>query len=373
MQKEFTSLGMMTGTSADGIDASVIISDGKSKLKILHNQFLNFEDKTSEEILNLKTRINNKKDLIKLSNSISLLEKKITLIHSNFAKEIINKFSPDLIGFHGQTIYHNALEKKSIQIGNAKLLSKFTKKNVIHSFRQNDLLNNGQGAPLAPIYHKLVAEKLNIDFPLIFLNIGGISNLTFLKSKNDENIFSSDIGPGNCMIDSWIRKNSKLKFDRGGKIAKNGKINEIIIEQVDSSFDRDILFKPKSLDTNDFDIAFARGLDLNDGAATITELTSRIISNYLNQLITEHKISQKCLIILCGGGRKNIFLIDSIKKKVSKKFELKDIDFYNFDGDYIESQAFAYLAIKSLLKLPFTFPKTTGCKKPCSGGVLIKY
>ena len=241
-------------------------------------------------------------------------------------------------------------------------VSKLTKKPVIYDFRQNDLKNGGQGAPLTPIYHKLLAksfkEEGKIKLPIIILNIGGIANITSINENYE--ISSKDIGPGNCLIDKWIRINSDQNFDMNGDIARSGKIDKFILEQTIDNFYYNQFNKKKSLDINDFDISFAKGLSLEDGAATITELTADILSK---------KLVEKDIYV-CGGGRKNQFLINSIKNKINNK--IFQIDNLGIDGGFIESQAFGYLAIRSYLKLPISFPETTGCKEPCSGGVFIK-
>ena len=169
-----------------------------------------------------------------------------------------------------------------------------------------------------------------------------------------------DIGPGNCLIDKWIMANSNKNFDNNGDVAKSGKVDKFILEQTIDNFYYNITSKKKSLDISDFDISFAKGLSLEDGAATITELTADIISKNLSNKD----------IYVCGGGRKNKYLIDLIQSKIKNK--ISQIDNLGIDGSYIESQAFAYLAIRSYLKLPISFPSTTGCKKPCTGGVLVK-
>ena len=237
-----------------------------------------------------------------------------------------------------------------------------TKKKVVYDFRQNDLKNGGQGAPLAPIYHKIVIEnfkeKGKIKLPIIILNIGGIANCTFINENFE--ITSMDIGPGNCLIDMWMRENSGKKFDKNGDTAKSGKIDKFILEQNIDNYYHNENNKKKSFDTNDFDISFARGLSLEDGAATITELTADILSK---KLIDKN-------IYVCGGGRKNKYLINLIQNKIKNK--IFPIDKLGINGSYIESQAFAYLAVRSYLKLPISFPETTGCKEACSGGVIIE-
>jgi anhydro-N-acetylmuramic acid kinase len=220
---------------------------------------------------------------------------------------------------------------------------------------------------------KKINKRYDIDFPICFINIGGISNITKVIKKDEllrENLEAFDSGPGNCMIDEWIRKNSKKRFDENGSIAKSGKINHLILNQVIDNFNINN-FK-KSLDIKDFDVSFARGLSLEDGCATITNFTAYLIAKGIEHSNGSNKKAIKYLI--CGGGRKNKFLIQSIKNYLVNKtnISLDVIDEYSCDGDYIESQAFAYLAIRSCLNLPISFPETTGCDMPTVGGKLVK-
>ncbi len=361
MKKNFNSLGLMSGTSGDGVDASLIQSDGDTKYRVIKDKYFKYSQNIYKNIHNLKDKIENSKDLHKLSKQIALLEREITLFHAKVVKNIIKncRLKIDLIGFHGQTIYHNAREKISRQLGQGEILSQLTKKLVIYNFRQNDLKNGGQGAPLTPIFHKLLAKKFKIQ-QTCFLNLGGIANQTNIYQNNS--ITASDIGPGMCLIDQWIRNNSKEKYDKSGKIAKTGKINKLVLKQALNTqpYKKSINLykKTKSYDTKDFNLNFVRGLSFKDGAATLTEYTVHKLKQHL-------KTSKNKPIIVCGGGRKNEFLLERIKKH---KISLKLIDDFGINGDFVESQAFAYLAIRSYLNLPISFPETTGVKKPCIGG-----
>ena len=357
MSKEYTALGLMSGTSGDGVDASIIQSDGQNKCKLISDKYFEYDRDIYKNIHGLKENINNSKDLKNLSKQITELEKKITLFHAKVVGDL-SQTNIDFLGFHGQTIFHNADEKISKQLGDGKLLSQLTKKNVVYNFRENDLINGGQGAPLTPIFHKLIVNQKKIDLPVTILNIGGIANITTIQKGNK--IFSSDIGPGNCLIDKWVRSNSDKSYDKEGHFAKAGKINKIILDQSLENYYGNDTSKKKSYDIKDFDLSFVRGLSLEDGAATLTEFTAEILS--------KHKIGQK--IYICGGGRKNSFLLDRIKKKINS--EIKLIDDLGIDGDFVESQAFAYIAIRSYLRLPISFPNTTGVKKDATGGILIK-
>ena len=363
----------MSGTSGDGVDASVINSDGKRHYKVLINKYFKYSDEISENIHKLKRNINKIEDIKKFSTEINDLERKITLFHSNVVSNFTkNKdIKIDLIGFHGQTILHNPKNKFSKQLGDGNLLSQLSKKKVIYNFRQNDLLKGGEGAPLTPIFHQIIVKEKKIDLPVCILNIGGISNLTLIRDLKEENLISKDIGPGNCLIDEWIRRNKKGNYDKNGEIASQGKTNKLILDQALDDFENIPAKSINSFDVNDFEINFLRGLDLEDGASTITDFTSNIIASKLLATISKYnkKISK---VILCGGGKKNKTLIERIKRDSHNKLKFETTDDYGVDGDFVESQAFAYLAIRSFLKLPISFPNTTGCELPSTGGILAE-
>ena len=373
MSKSFYSLGLMSGTSMDGIDVSIIKSDGEVKFNGVLNKYFEYSDDFHKNLLSNRDKINNSEDLKIYTKELEVLEKEITLFHAKVINEVIKEidFNIDIIGFHGQTIFHNADEKISKQLGDGSLLSQLVKKKVVYDFRQNDLRNGGQGAPLAPIFHKLISQKIKIDLPICMLNLGGIANITAIESDINSTLVSRDIGPGNCLIDEWMRKKTGKKFDKDGLTAKLGKINIAILNQ---ALDNHESLKYKNIlsyDPKDFDINFLRGLSLEDGASTVTEFTAAVLEDRIVDFLS--KLSDKSRkVLVCGGGRKNSTLMETIKKKLAKKHTIENIDSYGIDGDFIESQAFAYLAIRSFLKLPISFPKTTGCKEPTTGGILVE-
>ena len=372
-KKVFTAIGLMSGTSMDGVDLSLIKSDGNNEFISILDNYCEFEEKLRENLVSLRKKIHSLDDLNKHTEELNDLEREITLFHSKIIDEIIKNYDGniDLIGFHGQTIFHNPEKKISKQLGDGKLLSQLTKKIVINNFRDEDLKNGGQGAPLTPIFHKLISgiinQKYSIDFPINFINIGGITNMTQITKSN---LYACDIGPGNCLIDEWIRKKSKKKFDENGSISSIGKINNLILNQAIDNFS--IKSYDQSLDVNDFDISFVRGLELEDGSATLNNFSAYLISKGIEYVIKKTKNAEGTYLV-CGGGRKNKKLIENIDKYLKdKKIQLKNIDAYGFNGDFIESQAFGYLAIRSYLQLPISFPETTRCKNPTTGGALNK-
>ena len=373
MAKIYTALGLMSGTSGDGVDASLISSDGIDQYDEIINGYFKYDQKIYENLHNLRGKILLIEDLQKNVSEINNLEKEITLFHAQVVSKIQDKIQKkvDFIGFHGQTIYHNPLKKISKQIGDGNLLSQLTKKTVIYNFRQNDIKNGGEGAPLAPIFHRLIVKRKKIELPVCILNIGGISNVTVIDEYDKNSFFSRDLGPGNCLIDEWVRMNTKNKFDDNGEIAKKGKTNDLILNQAIDNFDNKLNQKVLSFDTKDFSLGFVRGLNLEDGAATLTDFTGRIIGEGLFNFLSETR-DKLWKILVCGGGRKNLTLLERIKSRTLKNLVIQPIDDYDIDGDYVESQAFAYLAIRSYLDLPISYPKTTGCKEPSIGGILVK-
>ena len=385
MGKLYTALGLMSGTSMDGVDASIIKSDGERVYSALLDRYFEYGDKIRQKILAIRQKILVPDHLVKHESEIKDIEREITFFHSNVVKEILNnnKIDVDLLGFHGQTIFHDSKKKITKQLGDGKLLSQLTKKKVVYNFRQNDLKNGGQGAPLTPIFHNLIAnkylkEELDKSYSVNIVNIGGISNITQTVKwdeldKKKKYIKACDIAPGNCLIDEWVRKKSKKKYDIGGVLAGIGKTDELILNQALENFNIGPPYED-SLDIKDFDISFAKGLSLEDGTSTLADFTSSQISKALNYFKDPEK---NTIFLVCGGGRKNKYLINSISKSVdilkdSKKTNLYSIDEYGIDGDFVESQAFGYLAIRSFLNLPISFPNTTGCKKPITGGEIIQ-
>ncbi|MDB9820931.1 anhydro-N-acetylmuramic acid kinase [Candidatus Pelagibacter sp.] len=373
MEKIYTSLGLMSGTSMDGVDASIIKSNGEDRYEVVLDQYFKYDDEIYEELVNIRSKINSSKDLDFSSFALADIERKITLFHASLCKKIISDHTLDidLIGFHGQTIFHNANEKISRQLGDGNLLSGLLKKKVVFNFRENDMLNGGQGAPLAPIFHQLLANQNQINLPACILNIGGIANITIISSKDFNDLKSYDIGPGNCLLDEWTRKNSKERFDINGEIAKAGKTDNIILNQAIDNFDNIKKTNNLSFDIKDFDLNFVRGLSLEDGLSTLTDFTATIVYQSIVNAINLDK-DKELNILICGGGRKNTFLVDSIKNKLPTNMRLSLIDDYKIDGDFVESQAFAYIAIRCYLKKKITFSKTTNVKKACSGGVVIE-
>ena len=359
MDNSFIALGLMSGTSLDGIDASIIKSDGLDNLEILDNVYFRYPKEFREKLSAFIQSTNEKSDIKENINKYRDLERDLTFYHSQVSLNIINKNNCKIhfIGFHGQTIIHKPKNGYSIQMGDAKLLSQLLKQKVIFNFRANDIKNNGEGAPLTPIYHKLLVKKFQLSKPTLILNIGGITNYTFCFENK---ISAKDIGPGNVLIDEYLKKTKGIDYDKNGETALSGKINYDIINQF---YEHEIynVGEKHSYDRKEFDFGFVKGLEFEDAVATLTYFTALIISDKIKK-----NFAKEIEIILCGGGRKNLTLVNHLKDLLKYKINL--VDDFGVDGDFIESQAFAYLSIRSYLKKPISFPSTTKVSTPVTGG-----
>ena len=350
--RNFISLGIMTGTSLDGLDISIIKSDGINNLAFLDGISYSFNDEMRESLHSILGA--KKRDSI------------IDLIESNYTNFIIKKmkqfllnkrYSIDLIGFHGQTIFHKPNEGISWQIGDAKKISNFFKKKIIYDFRSNDIKNGGNGAPLTPIYHKLLKKKLNFD-NVAFINLGGISNATIIINNQMK---SFDCGPCCSISDEFVKSKINKNFDYNGKFALKGKVNKKIIREIlKNNFFR--VMSPKSLDRLDITNEIFLQLNIFDGLSTINSFIAESIFLSLNNC--SNNINK---IILLGGGRKNLDLVKKIKNKFISSLVLVSEE-VGINGDLTEASAFAYLAIRSLKKNPISYPNTTGVKLPVTGG-----
>tara|TARA_A100001015_G_scaffold146823_1_gene162744 strand:+ start:2377 stop:3435 length:1059 start_codon:yes stop_codon:yes gene_type:complete len=351
----------MTGTSMDGIDISLVQTNGLELKRLNKNYFYQYSKSTKNKLINIL-----KKNINFNLNRKQYLDDFITKEHYFALKDldIVNKC--DLIGFHGQTIYHNAEKGISIQLGNPKKLSEMFNKNVLSDFRSNDLLFGGQGAPLAPIYHQYIIEKSGLALPTCVLNIGGVSNITFWDGKK---LIGFDTGPGNALMDDYMSTVSNKNFDEDGIIASNGHpINKEIKKFLKNNFF--VKPPPKSLDRGTFKTSYNQFIkkkySFEDIMATLAEFTVETITAGI-KLLPKKVIN----ILVTGGGCKNVHLMNRLKERLKINFCYETKLGLNFD--YIESELIAYLSARSIYKLPYTFPSTTGVSKPLSGGKLYEY
>ena len=372
--KKNWSIGLMTGTSNDGnIDIAALQTDGNKIIDFGPFELFSYEDMEIKELI-FKTFQEAKKWNFegKEPEIFSIIEKKITLEQSKAVQKFIDKYKLNkdyisCIGFHGLTVLHqpfssNTVSRKTKQLGDGKMMADYLQLPVVNNFRSNDIKHGGQGAPLAPIYHLALANYIK-EKDVVFLNIGGVSNITYV-GDNDE-LIALDCGPGNAPIDDFVRYHKKGSMDRDGKFAKLGNVNhDLVNEFMENDFFN--LPYPKSLDRNNFNFDNIYKLSLEDGCATIVKIIVSGISKALQLL--PNKPSK---ILTSGGGRKNQAIIKDLT--LETKIQCKNIDDHNLRGDAIEAEAFAFLAVRSLNKLPLSFPGTTGVKYPVTGGISSLY
>ncbi len=365
-------LGMMSGTSMDGIDLAVVESDGASGVWRGPSMFIPYEAAFRRRIeAGLETaKTVGRRD--GRPGDLAALERELTLRHAEAVKGFRSRFPAqaiDLIGFHGQTVLHRPEKALTVQLGDGALLAREIGLPVIFDMRANDMVHGGQGAPLVPVYHAALARSLpehpRGSFPVVFVNIGGISNVTFVPAQGDPVAFDS--GPGNALIDRWVAAEGGVPFDADGMIASEGGIVRGVVDRYleNPFFERRA---PKSLDRLDFSLDEAAGLELADGARTLAAVSAEAILKAAEQMPEAPK-----LWIVCGGGRKNPHIVADLATGAERTgAEVILAEDAGFDGDAMEAEAWAYLAIRSARGLPLTFPTTTGCREAVTGGVLAK-
>lgn len=363
-------IGLMSGTSLDGIDASLIRSDGANQVQILSNHQLAYTQAVRNAL----------KALLLDQTNWPELERTLTILHADLVNQLVvksirenlvgSKSEIDVIGFHGQTLKHNPSRHFTWQIGDANLLAKLTGIPVVADFRRRDMAYGGQGAPLVPVFHRAIMSDQ--EKRLAVLNIGGVANVTLIGADKEE-LVAFDTGPGNALIDDLTFELFNLNYDKDGAIAFKGTANNQLVDQI---IREDPFFKlspPKSLDRNHFKyvqdkVLASDWLTAEDKISTITQITVMSIVESLKHASLE--VKPKTLYV-CGGGAKNLFIMKNLAEALNQNGQqvaVKDIQEIGFNPDYIESQAFAYLAIRNLKKLPSSYPTTTGVSEPVTSG-----
>ena len=358
-------MGLMSGTSMDGIDVALLETDGQTFTHPRAHGFYPYDPAFRAQLsrlLGTPTR----------TPLVQAAEHALTLKHSAAVKDFLTQHHVtadqiDVIGFHGQALYHNpkgmaadtAIPWETLQIGDGALLARETGIAVVNDLRRKDVLLGGQGAPLVPIYHQVLAQQL--PKPVVFLNIGGVANITWIGPGG--RLLAYDVGPGNALLDDWVHLHTGASCDKDGALGASGKIHHPYID----TFLTHPFFKripPKSLDRQTFQHPFQKGaLGLEDGAAT---LTAMIVAG-IAAAQTHFPVVAPTWYVM-GGGRHNPTLMHGLAKALAPAV-VQSIEELDYQGDFIEAEAFAYLAVRSLLGLPYSFPETTGVPTPCCGGV----
>lgn len=346
----FRCIGLMSGTALDGIDVAYIETDGRNRVE--PGGFISTPYSAA-----FRKRL---RGCLGQESADAAVTAELTLLHARAVKHFCQQFNLapeniDMLGFHGHTLTHAPERGFTLQMGDGAALAQQTGIPVVYDFRSEDVKAGGQGAPLVPFYHRALAGR-NLARPLVFLNIGGVANLTFIGSKGL--LLAGDTGPGNALLDDWVLRHTGKAYDAGGSLAASGKVNKAWL----NTFLAQPFFRqkmPKSLDRDAFAGAIPQHLSAANGAATLTAMTAASIAAAMPLLPQPpHQI------FVCGGGRHNATLMRQIKKYtgcVVLPIEAAPAT-PKLNGDAIEAEAFAYLAARVVLGLPISTPKTTGRK-----------
>lgn len=365
MSKVVTAIGLMSGTSLDGIDVALLRTDG---IQTVERGLSRTYVYMNEQRAMLRQALEDAKRARKRNYRGGVLteaEKMLTDWHINSVKSFVYEIglslrNIDIVGFHGQTVLHRPEKKLTIQIGDGSVLANALGVRVAFDLRAEDVAAGGQGAPLVPVYHQALAGAL-ASRPVAFVNIGGVANVTYVGANNE--LIAFDTGPGNALIDDWMLKHTGVAVDFGGQVALSGKADEATVAQFfgDGFFE---VAAPKSLDRNAFSQISLDGLTVENGAATLTAVTVRSIVRAIRQFPAE----PQCWVI-CGGGRKNIAIMQKLRQLLPNVYAAEEC---GFNGDAMEAEAWAYLAVRAWRGLPITFPATTGAPGDMSGGVIVE-
>ncbi|MCR6499563.1 anhydro-N-acetylmuramic acid kinase [Shinella sp. CPCC 101442] len=368
----WTAIGLMSGTSLDGIDVALLRTDGETVVERGPSLGRSYDAAFRRR---LQGALETAKAIVERTErpgDLQEIEQELTLRHAEAVLALLaeNDLKPadiDAIGFHGQTVLHRPDAALTVQLGDGGLLAKETGIQVVYDMRANDMVHGGQGAPLIPAYHAALAAGLSDarGKAVVFVNIGGISNLTFIGGG--DRIVAYDSGPGNTLIDQWVEAHAGIPYDQGGMIASEGQVDpELAGRYLSHPFFTDAV--RRSLDRNDFRPPEGRDASLEDGARTLAHVTAAAILRSARHLPEKPK-----LYVVCGGGRLNRVIMGDLAALAGiEGAEVVATEAVGLNGDSMEAEAWAYLAVRSLRGLPLTYPGTTGVRKPVTGGVLRK-
>jgi anhydro-N-acetylmuramic acid kinase len=363
MSKIRRALGLMSGTSMDGIDIALIETDGGTHVRRLAAASVPYPEDFRHRLRQALTDARGLADRTLRPGCLAGVERELTERHAEaalgfIAGEGLAAAGIDVIGFHGQTVLHNPKDGITVQLGDGQLLADATRIDVVFDLRAADVQAGGEGAPLAPAYHRALAARLP-QRPCVFLNIGGVANVTWIGA--DESLVAFDTGPGNAMLDDLVMRATGASHDADGRLAASGNIDERVVRVylMHPYFAKPV---PKSLDRNAFAPELVDDLATADAAATLAEFTVEAIVK-----AREHMPAEPALWIVCGGGRRNRTLMSRLAARVENA--VVPAEAVGFDGDTLEAEAWAYLAVRSLDGLALSWPTTTGVSQPTPGGV----
>jgi len=353
----FTAIGLISGTSMDAIDIALLRTDGYAHIEMGPGAAYPYPADLKRDLLALL-----KDPSLAMRDPLEALETRVTTAFGDALIEFLrdNRLKPhdiDLLGLHGQTVFHKPEARFTRQLGDGALLAQRMGISVINRFRHKDVEAGGQGAPLVPLYHAALAASLKK--PLMVLNLGGVANVT---SLGEDAILAFDCGPASALIDDRMRRAFGLAYDKGGAVARRGRVDEAVLNTM-LAHPFFAQKPPKSLDRNAFHgfSALLETLKDEDAIATLTAFTIAGIVAALS-----HIDDRPLLWLVAGGGRENHAIMAGLRAALQVPVE--PVEAYGWDGDMLEAQCFAYLAIRSQLGLPLSLPGTTGVPQPMSGG-----
>ena len=363
-----TAIGLMSGTSLDGVDVALIETDGRRVKAFGPSGYRPYSDSERGLLMQALTEAVHLPRRDARPGILRDAERAVTIAHAEAvasftAQNHISREDVDIVGFHGQTVLHRPAQKLTVQIGDANALAKAIHIPVMHDFRAADVEAGGQGAPFVPVYHRALAQSLDREGPIAVVNIGGVSNITYIDGA--DTLIACDTGPGNALLDDFMFRMTNQRFDCEGRVAAQGKADEAwVISALKHPFFA--LPPPKSLDRNDFAGLVLREMSPPDGAATLTAFTAAAIARIV-PLLPKPPRSW----IVAGGGARNLTMLRMLRDRVAPA-TVEAADTLGWSADSIEAQAFGFLAARGLKGLPLSYPATTGVPIPMTGGVIAR-
>lgn len=359
-----TVLGMMSGTSMDGVDAAILVTDGEVIGAFGPTLFRPYSDEERAILRRALDAARSVSDRAARPTALAEAERLVTDAHAEAAEILTAQASDsavDLVGFHGQTVFHAPERQLTIQIGDGAALAKRLGRPVVYDFRAADVAAGGEGAPFVPVYHQALAANAGLSGNVAIVNIGGVANITRIGS--DGSLTAGDTGPGNAMIDDFVLARTGASMDEGGQLAGKGNVDELALSALmDEPWFLEPL--PKSADRDSFSASPVGLLSLGDGAATLAAFTANTIAGAIVDAGGAETV------VVSGGGAHNVALMEMLTAATGAV--VKRADDLGWNGDFVEAQAFAYLAARSVRGLPLSLPETTGVSRPMPGGVLAQ-
>ena len=363
-----TAIGLMSGTSLDGVDVALIETDGKRVSAFGPSGYRPYTD---QERRLLRQALTEAVYLCQRHERPGILrdaERAVTIAHAEAvaaftAQNHISREGVDIVGFHGQTVLHRPAQGMTVQIGDAAALAKAIHIPVMHDFRAADVAAGGQGAPFVPVYHRALAQSLDREGPIAVVNLGGVSNITYIDGADI--LIACDTGPGNALLDDFMFRTTGQPLDSEGRMAAQGVVDVgWVLRAMKHPFFA--LPPPKSLDRNEFASLALPAWSPADGASTLTAFTVEAIARIVPLLPKEPKSW-----IVAGGGARNLTMLRMLRERLAPA-SVEAADALGWSADAIEAQAFGFLAARGLRGLPLSYPATTGVPIPMTGGIVAR-